>query len=320
MKKLTSIEICAGAGGQALGLEAAGFDHLALVEIDKDACQTLRSNRPNWNVVEGDLRNFSAKQFKNVDLLAGGVPCPPFSKAGKQLGKEDERDMFPEAVRLVRECRPKAVMLENVRGLLDEIFIDYRKHIETQLRSLGYEPGWHLLNASDHGVSQLRPRVVFVAMHKDYAGMFRPPLRSGTLPKTVGELLFGLMDERGWKGAKRWKERANDIAPTLVGGSKRHGGPDLGPTRAKRAWAALSVDAHGIANAAPDPDFVGMPRLTVTMAAKIQGFDEKEWEIWGKKTTAYRQVGNAFPPPVAKAMGAEIAFAIMSKRKVFALR
>lgn len=115
MKKLTSIEICAGAGGQALGLEAAGFDHLALVEIDKDACQTLRSNRPNWNVVEGDLRNFSAKQFKNVDLLAGGVPCPPFSKAGKQLGKEDERDMFPEAVRLVRECRPKAVMLENVR-------------------------------------------------------------------------------------------------------------------------------------------------------------------------------------------------------------
>lgn len=320
MKKLTSVEICAGAGGQALGLEKAGFEPLALVEIDKDACQTLRLNRPQWNVVEGDLRNFSASQYKGVDLLAGGVPCPPFSKAGKQLGDGDERDMFPEAIRLVKECLPKAVMLENVRGLLDEIFIDYRKEIETQLRRLGYLPSWHLLSAADFGVSQLRPRVIFVALHKNYVDMFRPPMRSPSLPKTVGELLIDQMSARGWRGAKRWSERANDIAPTLVGGSKKHGGPDLGPTRAKKAWAALSVDAHGVANEAPDPNFVGMPRLTVPMTARIQGFHEREWKIFGKKTSAYRQVGNAFPPPVAKAMGSELAFAIMSKRKVFAFR
>jgi len=320
MKKLTSIEICAGAGGQALGLEKAGFEHLALVEIDGDACQTLRNNRPNWNVIAGDLHAFSAKQYKGVDLLAGGVPCPPFSKAGKQLGNSDDRDLFPQAIRLVKECRPKAVMLENVRGLLDEIFLDYRQHIESQLRELGYEPGWHLLSASDFGVSQLRPRVVFVALLKEFNQMFRPPMRSATIPKTVGELLFDLMSEQGWRGAKRWSERANDIAPTLVGGSKKHGGPDLGPTRAKRAWAQLGVDAHGIASAAPAPEFVGMPRLTVPMTARIQGFDDKEWKIWGKKTSAYRQVGNAFPPPVARAMGEQIAFALMSKRRVFAFR
>ena len=103
----TSIEICAGAGGQALGLELAGFDHLSLVEIEAPACQTLRFNRPHWNVVEGDLHHYSADKWRGIDLLAGGVPCPPFSKAGKQLGKDDERDLFPEALRLVAECKPR---------------------------------------------------------------------------------------------------------------------------------------------------------------------------------------------------------------------
>ncbi|MEO6232981.1 MAG: DNA cytosine methyltransferase [Ferruginibacter sp.] len=117
--KLTSIEICAGAGGQAIGLEQAGFEHLALVEIETIACDTLRLNRPGWSVINQDVKEFSAKKYKGVDLLAGGVPCPPFSIAGKQLGNLDERDLFPEAIRLVKECSPKAVMLENVRGLLD---------------------------------------------------------------------------------------------------------------------------------------------------------------------------------------------------------
>lgn len=319
MKKLTSIEICAGAGGQAVGLEAAGFEHLALVEIDKHACQTLRANRPNWNVLECDLRSFSAKSYKGVDLIAGGVPCPPFSKAGKQLGGDDDRDMFPQAIRLVEECRPRAVMLENVRGLLDDIFVDYRKHIERQLKSLGYFPSWHLLNASDFGVPQLRPRVVFVAVAAGWFDAFRPPMPNAVLAPTVGEALYELMAERGWRGAKNWKNRANDIAPTLVGGSKKHGGPDLGPTRAKKAWAALGVDGHGLADQAPDRDFVGTPRLTVRMAAKIQGFDDKGWRIQGKKTAAYRQVGNAFPPPVAQAIAAQIATALSSKRKIFAV-
>jgi len=309
----TSIEICSGAGGQALGVELAGFDHAALVEIEPPACATLRANRPHWDVFETDLRTFNASDYKGIDLLAGGVPCPPFSKAGKQLGANDERDLFPEAIRLVDECRPRAVMLENVRGLLDPVFESYRENVEKQLKKLGYIAGWKLLHASDFGVSQLRPRVIFVGIHKDVLGQFAWPEPVSEAPLTVGELLHDLMSANGWKGANEWKELANAIAPTLVGGSKKHGGPDLGPTRAKRAWASLSVDGHGIWDAPPDREFVGMPRLTTRMAARIQGFPDS-WIFSGKKTAAYRQIGNAFPPPVAMAVAKQINLAISSKQ------
>jgi DNA (cytosine-5)-methyltransferase 1 len=291
----------------------AGFNHAALVEIEPPACATLRANRPHWEVFETDLRTFSAKDYKGIDLLAGGVPCPPFSKAGKQLGAEDERDLFPEAIRLVDECRPRAVMLENVRGLLDAVFDDYRNKVENQLKKLGYVPGWRLLNASDFGVSQLRPRVVFVGIRKEFSDQFVWPRPNLTPPPTVGELLSDLMAVHGWRGVDRWKKQADDIAPTLVGGSKKHGGPDLGPTRAKRAWATLGVDGHGVWDAPPDRTYVGMPRLTTRMAARIQGFPD-DWQFVGKKTAAYRQIGNAFPPPVAKAVARQIYRAITVRR------
>lgn len=115
MTRLTCREICAGAGGQSYGLEQAGFEHLAAVEIDPDACETLRLNRPNWTVVQSDARAIDGTDYEGVTLLAGGVPCPPFSIAGKQLGADDERDLFPEALRLVEEARPEAVLLENVK-------------------------------------------------------------------------------------------------------------------------------------------------------------------------------------------------------------
>lgn len=328
MDNLTSIEICAGAGGQALGLEKAGFDHAAVVEIDPWAATTLRLNRPQWNVIgpvagdrgphdgrPGDVRTFSAREWAGkVDLLAGGVPCPPFSVAGKQLGADDERDMFPEALRLVDECRPSAVMLENVRGLLDPKFTAYRSAIEDKLRRLGYEPAWKLLNASDYGVPQLRPRTLLVALRADLAWNFHWPEPGMTIAPTVGDCLWDLMAENGWEGADAWRESAQRIAPTLVGGSKKHGGPDLGPTRAKRAWASLGVDGLGIANSAPSPGFEGMPRLTVEMTARLQGFDH-DWRFAGKKTHAYRQVGNAFPPPVARAVGLAIADVLIDARR-----
>jgi DNA (cytosine-5)-methyltransferase 1 len=309
----TSLEICAGAGGQALGLEMAGFDHTALVELEPTACATLRLNRPEWNIIEGDLRQFDGRPYKGIDLVAGGVPCPPFSKAGKQLGTNDERDLFPEAIRLVDECRPRAVMLENVRGLLDTVFEEYREKLEIQFKKLGYVPGWHLLNASDFGVSQLRPRVVFVGIRKELAAGFSWPEPSGIKPITVGELLYDLMSANKWRGVERWRDQANDIAPTLVGGSKKHGGPDLGPTRAKAAWASLGVDGMGLWDDAPPRNFVGMPRLTPQMTARIQGFPD-EWQIFGRKTAAYRQIGNAFPPPVAAAVAGQILAALAVKR------
>jgi DNA (cytosine-5)-methyltransferase 1 len=306
MSRPIVLELCAGAGGQALGLERSGFDHVALVEIDGQACATLRLNRIAWNVVECDLRDFSGANFKGVDLLSGGLPCPPFSIAGKQLGTEDERNLFPQAIRLIEQIRPKAVMIENVRGFLDAVFQDYRKFIARQLERLGYVTGWKLLNASDFGVSQLRPRVVFVATQKNISHRFEWPMPTTQRPQTVGEALYDLMASRGWKGAAAWRERANDIAPTVVGGSLKHGGPDLGPTRSKRAWATLGVDGHGIADEPPPSDFVGMPKLTVRMVARIQGFPDT-WKFAGKKTSAYRQVGNAFPSPVAMAVAERLS-------------
>ena len=306
---MNSLEMCAGAGGQALGLERSGFEHSTLIEIDTHACATLRHNRPHWQVHEGDLSAFNARAYRGIDLVAGGVPCPPFSVAGKQLGADDERDLFPQAIRIVDETRPQAVMLENVRGLLDAVFVDYRQNIARQLQRLGYWSDWHLFNAADFGVCQLRPRVVCVAVRKELAEDFRWPAPSMTLPPTVGELLQDLMSARGWRGAEGWARLANNIAPTLVGGSKKHGGPDLGPTRSRKAWSELGVDGRGLADMAPDPDFVGMPRLTVRMCARVQGFPD-DWAFTGKKTPSYRQVGNAFPPPVAQAVSAQIAKAI----------
>ena len=103
---LTCVEICAGAGGQALGLAMAGFVHVALVEYEEDYCKVLKQNRPEWNIICADVHDFDGRPYHGVDLLAGGVPCPPFSVAGKQLGQEDERDLFPEAIRLIKEIQP----------------------------------------------------------------------------------------------------------------------------------------------------------------------------------------------------------------------
>jgi DNA (cytosine-5)-methyltransferase 1 len=313
--QLTSIEVCAGAGGQALGLERAGFRHLALIEWDAHACATLRLNRPYWNTIQDDVTQWQATRYRgSVDLLAAGVPCPPFSKAGKQLGANDERDLFPEAIRLVRECQPKVVLLENVRGLLDERFAEYRTNLDRHLREEGYEPIWKLQHASDLGVPQLRPRTLLVAPKAEIAPLFTWPKRVTQSPPTVGEALYPLMAAKGWEGALEWARLADRIAPTIVGGSLKHGGPDLGPTRARQQWATLGVDGRRVVDEAPSKGFSGLPALTVAMAAVLQGFPS-DWKFAGRRTHAYRQVGNAFPPPVAYGVGRRIAAAIRAYDK-----
>jgi DNA (cytosine-5)-methyltransferase 1 len=315
---MNSIEFCAGAGGQALGLEQAGFRHAALVEIEPDFAKTLTLNRPAWDVRTADMSHFDGTPFRGTDLFTGGLPCPPFSIAGKQLGEQDERNLFPAALRLIDEIRPKAIMIENVRGFLSAVFEDYRLHLKAQLKKLGYHADWRLLNASDFGVPQLRPRVVIVAVRNDLVDAFDWPTAQPHNPPTVGETLTDLMSANGWSGTARWAERANDIAPTIVGGSKKHGGPDLGPTRARKAWASLGVEGRSLAEEAPMPDFVGMPRLTVRMVARLQGFPDV-WQFYGRKTAAYRQVGNAFPAPVARAVAQNLKVAL-SVQKHFLVR
>lgn len=199
-------------------------------------------------------------------------------------------------------------MLENVRGLLGRKFDEYRAGLDSRLMELGYQPFWALLQAADFGVPQLRPRTLLVALQDGAADVFEwpEPLAES---RTVGDALHDLMAARGWEGAKAWRESAQRVAPTLVGGSKKHGGPDLGPTRARREWASMGVDGLGVADDAPEPGFTGAPRLTVRMAARIQGFDDA-WQFAGGKTASYRQVGNALPPPVAFAVGRQIAAAL----------
>ncbi len=337
------VEICAGAGGQSLGLERAGFEHLLAVEIDDTAVQTLRNNlgRDNAEPARQDLETGNpvkegvqerkdvvrhgdvadrqvwdpAEYADQVDLFAGGVPCPPFSIAGKQLGTSDERDLFAWAVHQVGIIKPKALLLENVRGLSMPRFAAYRQHVLDELAEQGYVGFWKLLQASDFGVPQLRPRFVLVALQQEYAPYFRWPDTSQYPSSSVGEVLKDLMASRGWPFADKWAEQANAIAPTIVGGSKKHGGADLGPTRAKQAWKKLAVDAMGVANEAPGPDWphfnIKPPKLTVEMVARIQGWDSLEnWPIQGRKTSQYRQVGNAFPPPVAEAVGRRIIAAL----------
>lgn len=301
-----SIEICAGAGGQALGLELAGFSHVALVEYEKEYCECLKNNRPFWNIICQDVHNFKGTPYSGqIDLLSGGIPCPPFSIAGKQLGKEDERDLFPQLLRLVEEIKPRIVMVENVRGLLDKKFDLYRSGILSRLECDGYNTHLQLINASDYGVPQLRPRVVIVGIRKDIKDTFEFPKPIFKEPISVGDAIYDLMAANGWKDAFSWKQKACKIAPTLVGGSKKHGGPDLGPTRAKKAWEELGVNGMGIANEAPSFDFTGMPRLTPRMLARIQGFPDY-WDFGNKKTAACRMIGNAFPPPVAERIGLEL--------------
>lgn len=301
--KLVALELCAGAGGQALGFERAGFGHAVLIDSDPHACATLRMNRPYWNVIEADLCRFRADYWRGVDVVAGGLPCPPFSIAGKQLGSDDERDLFPAMLRVVAATEPRAVLIENVRGLMTKRFLPYRQHIQVTLEGMGYQVLWKMLDAYDYGAAQRRTRSFLVAVPP--MCHFEWPIPNGG-GGTVGNVLYPFMAERGWPQADSWARQADQPAPTLVGGSRKHGGPDLGPTRAKAAWAKLGVDGLGVANEPPGPDFDGVPRLTNPMVARLQSFPD-EWRFAGGKTQCYRQIGNALTVDLGVAMGKALA-------------
>jgi DNA (cytosine-5)-methyltransferase 1 len=303
------LELCAGGGGQALGLEASGFVHAAALEIEPVACETLRLNRPQWCVIEDDIANLDGRRFRGLDLLAAGLPCPPFSIAGKQLGIKDERNLFPHALRIIRQVMPRAILLENVPGFASQKFTIYRQEVIDSLKQLGYHIYWQILNAADFGVPQLRPRFVLVGFRTKCVFTWPTPFVGNAM--TVSKAVKDLMGKRHWLGLEDWAVYADKVAPTLVGGSKKHGGPDLGPTRAKRQWESLHIDGHGLADTPPDTDFAvdKFPKLTVQMASRLQSFPDS-WKFAGKKTTMYRQIGNAFPPPVAQAVGKQIIMAL----------
>ncbi|MFD3310953.1 DNA cytosine methyltransferase [Streptomyces sp. NPDC058694] len=318
---LSSLEICAGAGGLALGLETAGFSPAALVDTDEKALATLFANRPDWTLVEEDLNTFDPKHYPevyDVDLLSAGTPRVKSIATINRKDDQSERRLVKAALYLVGSVRPRAVLVENVRGLVDkDDFADVRREIEDELEHLGFRIFKNVLNAKDFGVAQSREHGFFVALREPYADAFVWPAPSPGPPPQVGEVLYASMASRGWPHARAWAQQAKIVAPTLVGGSDKRGGPDLGPERAKAIWQTIGINGGTLADEPPGPrdgwaqggERNELPALTLAQAALLQGFPP-HWQIAGRKTRGYRQVGQAVPPPLATAVGRQIAAAL----------
>ncbi|MFI8169382.1 DNA cytosine methyltransferase [Streptomyces sp. NPDC085931] len=321
MSGLTFVDVCAGAGGLALGLERAGFEPRLLLDEDELAVTTLRSNRPRWHVLQGDLLDFDPAEHPmshDVDLLAAGLPRVKSSATVGRTDSRTEERLLEAAVYLVHAIRPRAVLIENVPGLAhaDE-YRSFRDFARAELDHLGYESSWFVVNAVDFGVPQSRKQGVLVAVERERTKAFRPPSPTVRRPRTVGDALGPSMASRGWRDADRWAAQADRPAPTLVGGSKNRGGADLGPTGAKRTWETMGVNAHTLGDRIPGPEFHwdpdlgrdNMVKITAEQAALLQGFPET-WAIAGLKTARYRQIGHATPPPVGEALGRAVAEAL----------
>lgn len=322
MSALNFVDVCSGAGGLALGLEQAGFEPRLLLDDDELAVTTLRTNRPQWNVLHMDLLDFDPAEHPvshDVDLLSAGLPRV---KSNATVGRADSRAeerLLEATIYLVHAIRPRAVLIENVPGLAhSDEYQRFRDFARAELAHLGYEFSWFVVNAVDFGVPQNRRQGILVAVEQRWAAAFRPPTPTVQEPMTVGAALESSMASRGWTDAARWAAQADRPAPTLVGGSKNRGGADLGPTGAKRKWETMGVNAHTVGDTIPGADFVWAPELgrdhmvkiTVEQAALLQGFP-LSWEIAGRKTARYRQVGHATPPPVGRALGRAVAEALV---------
>ncbi|WP_329616070.1 DNA cytosine methyltransferase [Streptomyces brevispora] len=316
MSGLRFVDVCSGAGGLALGLEQAGFDPVLLLDNKPVACETLHMNRPQWNVLQMDLLDFVPDEHPHtydVDLLSAGLPRVKSSATAARVETDEEEQLLRAAVLLAHSIQPRAMILENVPGLVDAAaFEPLREFVRKELEHLGYRLHWFVLNAADFGVPQDRKQGVVVALKERYSDFFRPPLRTVDEHLSVGRALRHSMAARGWSGAEAWAAQATAVAPTLVGGSDNRGGADLGPTGTKNAWARMGVNGGALADEAPGPEADGCPgliKITDAQAALLQSFPA-DWLFAGRKTARYRQIGHASPPPVGKALGAAVAEAL----------
>lgn len=305
---ITVVDISAGAGGLACGLAEAGFRPLLLLESDLDARATIAANT-TWRVEPPhDLHRSDFLGSETVSLIAGNLSSAGISVAGSR--QEAGEEQYARVLESVEAVRPRSLLLLNVTGLMTQRFRDLRLAVEQRLGELGYQVAWRVIDSASFGLPQSRHRVALVAFRRGQFTRFVWPAGGVEVP-TVGEFLQSHMSSEGWPGAEQWSRLAAGIAPTIVGGSKRHGGADLGPTRTKAIWYSLGVDPRGIADGPPGPEMPvrAMPRLTNEMLAALQGFPP-DWRFVGKKTSVYRQIASAFPPHTAAVLGAEIAAAL----------
>lgn len=300
------LELFAGSGGMALGLERAGFSHSVLVEKEPDPSRTLRANRPQWQVLQADIVGLECAALSPIDMIAAGMPRPV---SAHSEGIKADPSLIA-VLRLVDQVRPKAVLIENVPSVASSRSAPWRSLLASRLEESGYDLLERIIGAAEYGVPQNRRRYVAIALRRDSYAVFNWPAPR-PLDQTAGQLLANLMSENGWKGAPNWAQRLDDIAPAIVGGSMERGGADLGPSRSRKAWMDFGIDGRSIAVEAPQSSFPvdGIPKLTNKMVAALQGFPDT-WVFEGSKTSVYRQIASASPPAVMCAVGQAVGQAL----------
>lgn len=330
-RKYSSIELFAGAGGMALGMEKAGIHHVLLNEIDKHACATLRHNRPEWHVLEGDVQELSFKDYQGeIDIVTGGFPCQAFSHAGKGLGFEDTRGtLFFDFARCINEVRPKVFIGENVKGLVNHDKGNTLKVIKEAIKDIGYtliEP--QVLKAMYYKVPQKRERLILVGVRNDLAhhldkfkfpekyhrvltvenAFYQGELFDTDVPKSEGSLypqrkkeIMQQVPEGGY-----WRDLSDDLQREYMGGSYYLGG---GKTGLARRLSMKTPSLTLVCSPAMKQTERCHPKetrpLTVRESARIQTFPD-DWEFQGSKIQQYKQIGNAVPVNLAYALGLSI--------------
>lgn len=332
---MTSIELFSGCGGLAKGLERAGFEHRAFVEFNKWACESLRLNFDPALVHETDVRSFDFSAFSCIDLVAGGPPCQPFSLGGLAKAQDDHRDMFPQAIRAIRELRPRAFVFENVKGLLRKGFAAYFSYILSRLSfpdcviqpgeswqshaqrlanltstsesGIAYRVSYALLNAADYGVPQIRERVFIVGLRSDIDAEWSWPLPNTALSerKTIAETI-------GHLPPPQTNHRLFDHV--FVDGARPY--PGHTGSAINKPSKTIKAGAHGVPggeNMLLFPD--GTTRyMTVREAKLIQTFPPN-YKISGKWGEALRQIGNAVPVHLAEIIGKQLVRILSEKEQ-----
>jgi len=323
------LELFAGAGGLAIGLEKSGIKCVALNEIDKWACQTLRKNRPNWNILEGDIKNYNFSEYKNqVDVITGGFPCQAFSYAGKKLGLKDARGtLFYEFARVVKEVQPPICIGENVRGLLSHEKGKTLEGMISILDEIGYNviAPVRVLKAINYNVPQKRERLILVGVRKDIDLEYNYPLpydkiynlkdalKKGDLydsnvQKSAGtkypehkKKVLDLIPQKGY-----WRDLPLDIQKEYMQKSFYLGGGKTGMAR-RIGWdePCLTLTCSPAQKQTERCHPEETRPFTVREYARIQTFPD-EWEFVGSVSQQYKQIGNAVPVNLAKEIGYSI--------------
>ncbi|MFA7081523.1 MAG: DNA (cytosine-5-)-methyltransferase [Bacteroidales bacterium] len=330
-REYKSIELFAGAGGMAIGFEKAGIGHLMLNEVDKDACATLRKNRPDWNVVEGDIRDVDFTPYKGkVDVVTGGFPCQAFSYAGKKMGFEDTRGtLFFDFARCVKEVEPIVLVAENVKGLVSH---DNGKTLEiicNTIKEIGYTLIQRkVFKAMYYKVPQKRERLILIAIRNDYADRINEFKFPSPYPKVLtledafkkGELydcdvpesdgakypkkkkeIMDLVPEGGY-----WKDLPIELQKEYMGGSFYLGGGKTGLARRLSMSApSLTVVCSPAMKQTERCHPTETRPLTIRESARIQTFPD-EWKFSGSQSHAYKQIGNALPVNLAWAIARSV--------------